>query len=197
MDIKKTNFGKVAFYAANLYLVLSVIFFDGNIFEILFIYFSETFIFMILSIVKIFFLKISLNSKIKNTLTYSFGLLIFIGFEAAVILLFYMREIEIQNPDAELFENLKMIFNLSYFLGLMFFTVSHVYYFVYDFLKKEKYIEQSIIQMIKTPFLRLWILLITVFVGIATFKYINSIFVLISFIMLRTWLDNPYRKRKS
>ncbi len=196
MKIRVLNFGKLAFYAANFYLVLSLLFFNGNIFETLFVFFSETFIFLILSIIKIFFLEISLKLKIKNALTYSLGLLIFICFEAAVILLFYIKELETQNPDAELFELIKLIFNFSYFIGLLFFTASHLYYFVYDFLKKEKYLEQNVMQVIKMPFVRLWILLITVFIGIATFKYANSIFVVILFIALRAWLDNPYRKQK-
>jgi len=180
---------KIVFIVANVFPVFAVIFLGWKVFDTLFVYFSETLIFLFLSILKFFYLPISLKSKIGNAIIYSFGMLVFILFTGAVILLFYIHEIEQQSPDLSLQQIVSQIFNGSYFTGLALFTFSHIYSTYETFIKPKKYLNQTVMLVIRPPLLRLWILLMASFLGIAIFKYGNFTPVLILFIVLKTFFD--------
>ncbi len=187
--IGNKNMSKYILIIANLFPIFAVILLDWNVFEVIFVYYSETLIFLILSFIKVFYLDIPLKSKITSTLTYSLAISIFVAFEGAVILLFYFAEINEKNTGAEISEIFKLIFNSSYFYGLAIFTVSHLYAFVVDFIKKKQYENKTIQEVIKAPFIQIWIILMIAFAGMAISKYADSIYVLIIFILLKTWLS--------
>ncbi len=183
------NISKYILIIANIFPVFAVVFLDWNVFELIFIYYSETLIFLVLSFIKVFYLDIPLQSKIRSTLTYSLGLFVFIAFEGAVISLFYFGEIKDNHPGAEISEVFKLIFNSSYFYGLAIFTVSHLYAFIVDFIKKKQYEGKAVMDIVKPPFIQVWIILMIAFAGMALSDYADSVYVLIIFILLKTWLS--------
>ncbi len=187
--IKQYLKNKYLLVLANIIPLLAVVFLDWSVFEVLFVYFSETLIFFILSLIKIFFLKISLSSKIGNVLLYFFTLSIFVVFEGVVIFVYYIGEIENALPNANLNEILNIVFNPSYFGSLLVFGLIFIYYFYVDFILKQKYESCTAKTVIKTPAIRIWIMLIVALVGIGISKYFSSVYILLFFIIVKTWLD--------
>jgi len=172
---------------ANIYPIFAVIFLDWKIFEVLFVYFSETIIFLYLSLIKIYYLKIPNNEKIGQTFLYIFGLGIFYVFTGAVLLLYYVAEVEKVNPNSQISEIIQLIFNKSYFSGLLIFILTYLYE-IYTFVKKKDYLNTTKQKITKIPALRIWILLMLVLVGVFLLKT-TSIYLLIIFLTVKTGLD--------
>ena len=182
-----TNIKKYLPVIANIYPIIAVIFLDWKIFEVLFVYFSETVIFLYLSLIKIYYLKIPKNEKIGQTFLYIFGLGIFYVFTGAVLLLYYIAEVEKINPNSQISEIIQLIFNKSYFTGLLIFILTYLYE-IYTFVKKKDYLKTTKQKITKIPALRIWILLMLVLVGIFLLKT-TSIYLLIIFLTVKTGLD--------
>ena len=118
-----------------------MIFLNWSVFELVFVYFSETVLFFFLSLVKIYFLKIPVSSKIGNSLLYLFVFSIFIAFAGAVLFLYYFAELEKIYPAYSFGEIVGVIFKSSYFISLGIFLVVDIYYFIKHFIKKKEYLK--------------------------------------------------------
>lgn len=183
---------------ANIFPLFAVIFLEWSIFELIFVYFSETFLFLILSLVKFYFLKIPIGSKIAQSLLYLLFFSVFMAFIGGVLFLFYFAELEKKYVDASFSEIIVLIFSVSYFISLILFLASDIYYFVKNFIKKEEYLNHTTKTLIREPGLRIWILLMTVFlsIGIIKVNLVDSIAVILVFIVLKTLLDFLIFKEK-
>ncbi|MEA3450288.1 MAG: DUF6498-containing protein [Bacteroidota bacterium] len=196
VKIKKRE--KYLLLIANVFPLFAVIFLNWSVFELVFVYFSEIILFFLVNIVKVFFLKIPVGSKIVKSLLYLLFFSLFIAFIGAVLFLFYFAEIEKIYPNYSFNEVLAMIFNKSYFVNLALFLIVGIYNFVFLFIKKKEYLKHTVKTLIREPSIRIWILLIIAFTSIVIIKtnLSNSILVLIIFILLKIGVDLLFFKEK-
>lgn len=180
---------KIILVAANIFPVFAVIFFKWSVYEVLFIYFSETFLFFYLNLAKFFYLPISLSKKITNFLIYSFVLSLFLLFEAGIIILYYFRDMEVLNPNMLPKEIILSLFSRSYFAGIIIFLFSHLYSFKVNFINKQNFENHTPQTLIKAPALRIWILFVVTLLGLFIEKHLNTVVVLILFMILKTGVD--------
>ena len=187
---KNNNLSRYLLIFANILPLYGVFFLDWKIFEIIFVYFSETIIFTSLNILKIFYLKLSISSKILKTLKFFFSIIIFIVFAGAIIFLFYIGEIEKSNPNLGLSDIMKQIFSSSYFSNLATFAAVYLYSFFFEYLKKKEYDSHTVMMIIKPSYLRVWLLLIISLASAYLFSQkIDSVYVLVIFIVIKTGID--------
>ncbi len=189
---------KYLLIVANIFPLFAVIFLHWNVFELVFVYFSETVLALFLSIVKIFYLKIPLSSKISNSVFYIFVFTIFMIFAGTVLFLYYFRQIEKLYPNIELADIIKIIFNPSYFISLALFVAVDIYYFIKNYIGKKEYLEQTTQTLIREPGIRIWLIVMIALLSIAiiSFKHAQSIYILIIFVLLKTWIDIVIFKQK-
>jgi Family of unknown function (DUF6498) len=189
---------KYLLIVANIFPLFAVIFLNWSVFELVFVYFSETVLFFFLNLVKIFFLKIPVGSKIGNFILYLFVFSIFIAFAGAILFLYYFAELEKIYPDYSVEEIVGLMFKPSYFISLAVFVGVDIYYFIKHFLGKKEYLKHTAQTLIRQPGLRIWILLMITFASVAVIKanQATSIIVLAIFILLKTWIDLIVFKEK-
>ena len=183
---------------ANVFPLFAVIFLNWSVFELVFVYFSEIVLFFLISIVKVFFLKIPIGSKIIKSLFFILFFSIFIVFIGAVLFLFYFAELEKIYPNYSFNDIVALIFKQSYFINLGLFLCVGVYNFVVLFIKKKEYLKHTVKTLIREPSIRIWILLMIAFASIVIIKtnLTDSILVLIIFILLKTGIDLLFYREK-
>lgn len=189
---------KYLMLVANVFPLFAVLFLNWSVFELIFVYFSETVLFLLLSIVKIYFLKIPIGSKIGNSVLYLFVFSIFIAFAGAVIFLFYFAELGKIYPDYSFGQIVGLIFKSSFFISLGIFLTVDVYYFIKLFIKKKEYLSHTTKTLIRQPGIRIWILVMITFASIVIVKtnQADSIIVLAIFIILKSLIDLMFLKEK-
>lgn len=197
---KKTKLNKQRKYlilVSNIFPLFAVLFLHWSIFELIFVYFAETVLALLLSFVRIFYLNITISSKIKHTILFIFAFGIFIVFAGAVTFLYYFAELEKFHPNASFKEIITIIFNKSFFVSLLIFFAVDLYYLITIYIQKKEYLNHTIQTLIREPGIRIWLLVLITLSSIAIISFLDysSLFVLILFIVIKTTIDFLLQKQ--